>query len=375
MGLGLIAVYGGVAGVILAAWRQQRRRDRNLLETGRAPDLLLLYGVGILLLRAMTELVVPSWGQLALAWGLLGGLLVGLAMAAEPPQQAFPLSLISPSLWGGRALMVGGWLLAVMPLSAQALVINGMGLGLRLWRWQSRWQRQDFVAIWLLGLQSLWLAWRLLPIDLRLALLTPLTRWSGAEATPWALLGILGYPYVVLTVAVADWAYRRRHSALVTLADGLAGFLNGGLLLLSLWNGGLLVLHLIATTVTATIASGRRRTGHPSRQYLIHGLILFTLAATVEHTWPGITLGQRLALALGLMVGEGIVSVGPVTPWRRGANYGTLALAGLSYSLWGSLLLQPGTQPLETLPGVVIPMVLTGLASRGPAQSLRLFTG
>ncbi|HEY9762595.1 MAG TPA: hypothetical protein V6D07_08725 [Trichocoleus sp.] len=383
----LVAVYGGSAGSAVVTLYRQRQGQPRTGETARVSRLsllLVLFGLGLLLLRALSVLEGNDWGQLGLAFGLYGAPLVWLGQQAEaerlllpvPPNsgEAAPATssqnrpLARWGLWGGRALLWWGWLLAISEWPAQALGIGLLGLGLRLWllcRLERRW---DLLCTLAIALQVPFLLWEMLPAGLRTALVTPLARWTETTDMLDSLLGVSLLPYVVGLVVVADVFYRKNNRKLAQFSESSALVLGSILTTISLASAPLLVINLIASTVTALIATLRRQPLQRSRVYLVHALALMTVVVTIADRWPALSATGWTLVAFGLMAVDLLLSGNRRTLWQESAwDLGRL-LAGLAYLLLLTQLLERDFQSGLSLLGLSIPLVL--LLVRGYSTSV-----
>ena len=106
-----------------------------------------------------------------------------------------------PLAIAGVVLLLAGWFVSVTAQTPwQAIAVSGLGLWLLVARLWQRWQVQDLTAIFLVGLQLVWLLWRLIPPELRQNLITVANRIAGTTFMPWSLVGVVLFPYVVLTL-------------------------------------------------------------------------------------------------------------------------------------------------------------------------------
>lgn len=371
----LAAVYVGSLGSAVATLYGQRYRQHRAEEAtpmGRISRLIVLFGLGLLLLRALAVIEGNDWGQLGLAFGLYGAPLVWLGQKAEAEQltlaaqtDSAEAALALPNrplarwgLWGGRALLWWGWLLTFENYTAQALGVSILGLGLRLWQLRRLERRWDLLFAFAIALQLPFLLWELLPDGLRTALAMPLARLTETTDSLESLLGITLLPYVVGLVVLADYLYRRNNYKLAQFSEGIALVVSSVLTLISVASGPLLVINLIASTVTALIATLCRLPLQQWRVYSTHTLALITVVAIIADRWPNLSATQWMIVTFGLMAVELLFSGNRRTLWQKSAwNLGRL-LAGLAYLLLLGHLLVRDFQSGLSLLGLSIPLVL-----------------
>ncbi|NET30724.1 MAG: DUF2157 domain-containing protein, partial [Cyanothece sp. SIO1E1] len=248
--------------------------------------LILIYAVGILLVRAIFVDDV-NITQLGLALGICGWLLGWLAL-----QHATQNELTR--LWGslGWGFLLFGWLVTVLGRPWQAIAISGLSLWLFKCRLQRFWRRFDLAALFLVGLQMVWLGWRLLPPHIQQSAIATLTQITGAERYPTVLLGVVLFPYVIVMVGAADWLYRRSQATLARFSEGLALGLGVILTLVSMLNPTIRVLNLIPSTLTLWIVTQRQRPLRRKLVYLTHGTGLVALCASIDRLWSNLSLSH-----------------------------------------------------------------------------------
>ncbi|PSN11354.1 hypothetical protein C7271_24730, partial [filamentous cyanobacterium CCP5] len=387
-----VAIYGGVAGCGALLLRQGRTVERE----ANWPLLLINFGLGLLLLRGMTAVGWEAWGQLGLAFGIYGAVWVWLgqrvlssAVVSAPVEEDRPEAAESEAetgaaaaetkieinsariaLWSrrlGQGLLVWGWLMAVDGWPLQALLVSVLGLGLRIDRLQNplpkRPQRRNLLFAWAIALQFPFLIWRLLSPSLQSTLSAP-AGWLATAGDPDLLLGIYLYPYVVGLVAISDRYYRRSIPNVARFSEGLAVLMNALLTAISLWAPAVLVVNLIASTVTAFMATLRRPPAALWRIASTHGLALVTVLVTIDHRWPGLSSPRWMLIIFGLMAVNLLASHWLRAGWERSAWFYGLGLAGLAYAQLWDYLLSHDFQSGYSLLGLTIPLLLT-LLRRG----------
>ncbi len=263
----------------------------------------------LLLGRAVFAAGVPI-DRLGLAIGICGWLLCWLGR-----RDASRLG------WqrGGTGLLLAGWLIAVTVTPPwQAIAISGLSLWLlgdRLWR---SGQVQYLTAGWLVGLQTVWLLWRVIAPDWQQRLIATSVRFAGSEAMPIALMGLGFFPYLVLTVWLAFRLRRWQQPALAQQTELLALILGVALAAVSFGNGLTRSLNLALSTLTLiSVLRGRTRLELPL-VYLTHATGVAAIAALIHVCFPNLSLNLWAGLLLIGMVAEwGFSAILPSPPATR----------------------------------------------------------
>ncbi|NJM28333.1 MAG: DUF2157 domain-containing protein, partial [Pseudanabaena sp. RU_4_16] len=247
----LIAVYLGILGVAIATLIAQRQRrvrsslntegegaDSNSLGLGFRMDLIAGGSAIVLLVVRALGFADVRLNQLGLAFGLCGLIvyLVGslkqdssqdrdIQLNIESDSQAIAKSQANQTL--GIGLLVLGWLVCVgEPYPWQALIISCMALWLLSAKLLRSGTKPQLTAIFLLGLQTIWLCVQFIPENLRQSL----TDWASsitATSTGIPILGVFLFPYIWLTLWLASSLRSRhqsglaQHGEMLTLAYGL----------------------------------------------------------------------------------------------------------------------------------------------------------
>lgn len=392
-GVPTIAVYLGTIATALATVSPQKKKAvvnvESPLPSNLPPFNLLLfsYALAILCGRAIFGIGVPI-AQLGLAIAIAGWIIlesdltkdfnpVREPMRPVPPQaqgDILPREVITrpPQLFGylGGWLMFAGWLVSVGEQPWQAIAISALALwwlGRRLPRF---FHLFDTVAIFTITLQGYWLIRDIIPPTVRSSAIATGAQLAQAQQSPWALLGLTFFPYLLFVVWLTDWLYRRTPAQLEQGAKASArvgdvwalGF-GVFLTLLSVPVSSMRSLNLLASTLTLAVVTDRRlswRTqgttparplrpgefrpfdflvylshisgvlalfsfvhwGFPRLPIFLWGLIVLALALA---EWAiSLTLELRPDLALNLRISAWIESCWPIG----------LGLASLSYAFW-----------------------------------------
>ncbi|NJM75366.1 MAG: hypothetical protein HC852_05765 [Acaryochloridaceae cyanobacterium RU_4_10] len=191
----LMATYAGCIGTSLVLFQQDRRSPSSAEPDLTQPwwvrfvqsDIVLPFAVLLLLFRAGVVAAVPLQ-QLGLALGICGWLLCWLSRKDRAKQTWYGI---------GVGLLIVGWFAGIAAEPPwQALLVSGLGLWLlgdRLFRYR---QPREVVGIVLLGLASVGLLVRIIPLEMRNAVIAMCTAGFGPLGMPDALWGVGLYPYL-----------------------------------------------------------------------------------------------------------------------------------------------------------------------------------
>ena len=386
----LIAVYLAVIGTtIITVWQtlQSDRREvaksqakRNLAQLSwgkNTPSAVIVYALMLVLLRAIFGVGV-NVTQLGLAVGICGWLIVWLSQRQETREEeenSTPSPMpIFPSQAIGAVLLLLGWYLTYESNPLQAIAVSGLGL----WIFNSRLYlyslKRDLTAFFVIGLQSVFLAWRLLPVEFQSSIITTATQFTNAQNYPQALLSVALFPYIIFMVAFTDKLYGKNKPALASFGEILTLILGLVLTTIAAVNPTLLSLNLLLSTITLAIVTHRhfhKISSSPFQLnllYLTHISATLTLFSWINLFFPSLSPEVWAVVCLVLMVAEWLFSVGDGV-WRRSAWHIGLALASLSYVLlwinaaqaWNGINLNQASWGLTWL---VTPVTLTVISSR-----------
>jgi hypothetical protein len=363
----LIAVYLGLLFTTFIVHKHFAQRGGKI---SWKPIAIIGFAIAVLLVRAIFVVGVEV-AQLGLALGICGWLVVSLDSSCLPPvlpATEYPGAGKMPTpqeislLPVAGCLLFLGWWVAVADVPWQAFAVSGLGLwffGRLLLRF---WRRSDLGMIFAIGLQMLWLGWRLVPLTIQKGAIALLTTLTNSQDTPWALLGVAVFPYVVLIVAIADWLYRRQKPQLAEFAEGFALCLGCVLTSISAINPLLRTLNLLASTITLYGVTQRpnyhRNTA--TWAYITHICGVVTCICATSYIVPNLSANMWAMILLAMMVAEWGFSLGGWTVWHRSAWHIGLALAALCYVLLWSQM--PGNPVFVSL-WLVAPASLTVVAA------------
>ncbi|MGB6016021.1 MAG: hypothetical protein WBG32_14925 [Nodosilinea sp.] len=383
----ILAVYAGVLASAAATVYDQRRREAS--PGLRWPTIAITAALGLLLARGLTTLMSDQFGQLGLAFGLYGATWVWLGQrrlrpkpqpAENSEEPATPESAGDSrsdpygnrtSRWGialGRGLLWWGWLIAIADWLAPAFGISVLGLALRIQALRKLGKRRDLLVAYAIAVQLAFVGWELIPLALRQAIMVPLVGWIGPNSSLNALLGISLFPYVVGMVALSDWYRRQDQPKLGRFSDGLAIGSNVILTGLSLLSAPVLVVNLVASTLTALVVTLRRPLAR-WRIVVTYGLALVSTLVAIGNYWPALSLDRWLVVIVALATAALLLSKALPGLWGSSAWLYGVGLAAMTYALLWGYLIDDGFGFGLSWVGLVIPVVLA-LIGRHPASVL-----
>ncbi|MEI1374766.1 DUF2157 domain-containing protein [Nostoc sp. UHCC 0926] len=311
------------------------------------PAAVIIYALIVLLVRAIFVAGV-NVTQLGLAIGICGWLVTWLAQrAGEAGEQGsrgaggaeevtvifspFPSSLLLWEKLGGILLFLG-WLVSVVNYPWQAIAVSGLGLwfvGSCLRRYSLK---TDLAAVFVIGLQTIWLFWRLIPNNLQQWAIATGTQLTNSQNQPWALLGVALFPYVILMVALTDSLYRIEKRELAKFGELLTLLLGTFLTTIAIVNPTLRSLNLLFSTITLTFVTQRRSPSSFALVYLTHIIGVLTFCSTINWLFPTLSHQAWASILLALMVAEWRFSLSQGL-WQHSAWDIGLGLAAASFFL------------------------------------------
>lgn len=427
----LIAVYLGIFGVAIATLiaQRQRRARSNLhsnseAESESAESNSLGFGFRIDLIAggsAIILLVVRALGfadvrlnQLGLAFGLCGLIVYlvgsfnqGSRQASDSQSNSTSIDRSQSNQTLGIGLLVFGWLVCVGETYPwQALIISCIALWLLSAKLLRSGTKPQLTAIFILGLQTIWLCIPFIPTNVRQSL----TNWAvsiTATSTGEPILGLLLFPYIWLTLWLANSLRSRRQSDLAKHGEVLSlvfGFL---LTLISAFSPFTRMLNLLLSAGTLLVLERQRgRNGETATGliYLTHITGLVAIASAINYYFPNLAFTTWLGIIMATMLlewaavfylghrqkqrsreqatGTAISSTSAIlrtTRWAESSWHVGLCLAGLSYAMllrWINPVLSNGLDIPSSwsLLWLVTPVALTGLGSRRYLSQSRLAT-
>jgi hypothetical protein len=314
--------------------------------------IVVIYLLTLLFGRAIFVVNVDI-SQLGLALGIFAGFLY-----------------ISSSLILHRSsyfILLFGWLVTVYIQPWQAFLVSGIGIGIFSHHLLKYWRERDLAAIFGFGLSMVALVGRLIPPELRKTAINVGVEISSSQDSPWALLSLTWFPYLIFMVIVTDWIYHRPQRKIALFGDKLS--LGFGIFLtsLALSNPALRSLNLLASTITLAVVISRRQPLKPIVVLATHILGLVTFANLVYWQFPNLTLDFWIIILLGLMVGEFLFfTLNPSADITIRQNFFDIGivLAALSYSLFLVNLPYFMPESLTIVWWLITPLSLTVVATQ-----------
>ncbi|MBU7583177.1 MAG: DUF2157 domain-containing protein [Nostoc sp. TH1S01] len=387
----LIAVYAAMIGTTLLTiyyiHRQQRNTGKNQLSLFAT---VIVYSLILLLSRAIFVAGV-NVTQLGLAIGICGWLITWLvqqqgvegerftetsshsALSTQHSALSTQHSALHP-VWEilGSLLLFLGWAVAVADYPGQALAVSGLAL----WYVSQRLQRYslnvDLAVLFVVGLQSIWQGWRIVPPGTRQSIIAIATNLTQAQNEPWALLSVALFPYLIFMVWLCDRLRHAEKRDLANFGEALAVMFGSFLTVIATINPTLRSLNLVFSTITLAVVSKRRSPSSTPLIYLTHFIGILALFSVIDLLLPSLPNYLWAGVVLGVMVAEWGFSLGSGV-WQRSAWNIGLGLSLVSFILlwvnlvssWDSATL---TQEYWGVMWLVTPLSLTILAIRTTAQ-------
>lgn len=274
----------------------------SILPNAPTGSSIVIYALIVLLARGIFIFGLPI-EQLGLAIAICGWL---LARLGKPPErEAVSSSSFGSQVWDGigGGLLLIGWLVCIKEsFPFQATMVSGLALSFFAQRLEYFSLRRDLAAIFLIGLQSLFLLWRLIPSQLQeiaIAVFTQLTHSSSNAFASFAL-----FPYVIIWVGLTDWLYRREKFRLARFGEWLTLMLGVTLTVISTFSPTTQSLNLLLSTITLAIVNSRRLPVRVSLVYLTHITGLLTVFSIIYDWFPHLSQVTWATILLILMVAE-----------------------------------------------------------------------
>lgn len=459
----VVAVYIGTIETALVSFLQYRQLSKSAvnqtqinLKSPNFPGVaIIIYALLMLLLRGIFAAGLTI-GELGLAVGICGWLLAWLPQqenrektlvsniknttnSGNLPTYRSSLTAVVPngvaagnisdrfSVWEsiGGVLILIGWLVSLKTNPAQAIAVSGIGLWFCASRLLRFWLQIDLLGIFIIGLQTIWLSWRLIPIEIQKNIIATATQITATENIPIALLSLALFPYILFMLWLTNWLHDRHQSQLAKFGEILTLLLGLNLTVLSLFSPIVRSINLAASTIILILATQRywklekspnllASANQTARNYQyqnqsfnnqssIPDLIFFvyltqitavlTIISIIDWYLPKLVLGVWAAILLFIMVVEWLLLIinfsSPIGVYRESNQHENsiinrdiltrtirksswhlgLALAGLSYwLLWqnyeiSNLEITIINRSAWGLLWLIVPISLTGIAS------------
>ncbi|MBD2364078.1 DUF2157 domain-containing protein [Anabaena minutissima FACHB-250] len=386
----LTAIYVAMVGTTILTLYQHRRQPPtppeaqppglgiNLYASVIIYALLLLLGRGIFVARVDVT-------QLGLAIGICGWLGTWLAQqgsrgagteGSEGARENNAPVLQADVLWErlGGILLFLGWLVAVFNYPAQAIAVSGLALWavtVRLHRYNLQ---IDLLLFFVIGLQAIWLGWRLVPSGLQQLAISVGTQLTQSQNEPWALLSVVLFPYLVFMVVVTEILHQARKRETAQFGEFITLLFGACLTAIATVNPTLRSLNFLCSTITLAVVSKRRSPLPIPLVYLTHTMGVLTFCSVIDWLLPNLAFHLWASILLVLMLGEWGFSLsdrglGQNELWRRSAWHMGFALAAVSFlllwtnaeSAWTGVI---NSQDYWGVIWLTTPIALTVLASR-----------
>ncbi|AUB34354.1 protein of unknown function DUF2157 [Nostoc flagelliforme CCNUN1] len=370
-------------------------RQRQRLSISLSAS-VIIYALIVLLVRAIFVAKVDVT-QLGLAIGICGWLVTwlaqqgraggrgqgetiqndarGLANAAltkfkiqnySPSSPPFPSSLLLWERLGGILLFLG-WLVSVVNYPMSAIAVSALGLwfvGSRLRQYSFK---VDFAAVFVIGLQMIWLGWRLVPDSLQKLAIATGTQLTNSQNEPWALLSVALFPYIILMVALTDRLHRSQKRELAKFGELLTLLFGAFLTTIAIINPALRSLNLLFSTITLAFVTQRRSPSSLPLIYLTHIIGVLTFCFTINWLLPTLSQPAWASILLALMVAEWVFSLTEGLWQRSGWDIGLGLAAASFFLLWmnaeSSWYGIADSQANWGVLWLVTPIALTGVAN------------
>ncbi|ALF54489.1 hypothetical protein ACX27_19210 [Nostoc piscinale CENA21] len=391
----LIAVYAAMIGTTLLTIyyirRQQRHTGENQLSLFAT---VIVYSLIILLSRAIFVAGV-NVTQLGLAIGICGWLITWLVQQGEmrgegrqgrqggqgsnyvssplsppstpsPPSPSFPWEIL------GSLLLFLGWAVAVIDYPGQALAVSGLALGYVSQRLQRYSLKFDLAVLFLVGLQSIWQGWRVVPLETRKSIIAIAANLTQAQNEPWALLSLALFPYLIFMVWFCDRLRHTEKRDLANYGEAIAVMFGSFLTVISTINPTLRSLNLVLSTITLAVVTKRRSPSSTPLIYLTHFIGLLALFSVIDWFFPNLPTYLWATVISVVMVAEWGFSLGGNGGWQSSAWHFGLVLSIVSFSLFFDATVN---QKYWGVIWLITPLSLTFLASRttGKHRTIRAF--
>lgn len=337
----------------------------------------LIYGLTILLIRAIFVVHLPVQ-QLGLAIGICGWLL-------QSNHEGVASTSAISKVWEavGITFLVLGWLFSAgEEVPWQATVVSFLALQFFGQRLRRDWTRLDLLAIYLIGLQGVFLIERLIPLSARQNILDFWFSFTQTQNYPYSIYSLVLFPYLLIFVLITDWLSRQYKPLLSSFGEQLCLILGIAMTAISLFNLTARSLNLFVCTILLVYISSRRNPIRFFPIYFTHIVGLLTIFSTLDWRFSSLNQVAWIKILLGLMVVEWAVSslrkfrsnLTVIQVWCRSCWHIGFFFAFLSYILlWQQVELFLRTQESHTeeLWWLLVPLTLTGVASRSRGKRRR----
>lgn len=255
----------------------------------------------------------------------------------------------------------------------QTTVINGLAIHLFTQRLCLYWRKKDLTAIFVIGLQSLFIAKELIPDLIRSRAIALAVEISNTQYLPESVFSVTLFPYLILFIWISSWLYRREKPQLAFYGEILTLLLGIVLTSLSLYNPTWRSLNWGLSTITLSYVAWIRQPTRVTLIYLAHCLGLLAITSTISLLPLNLSQIAWGTIILIMAIVEWLVIFQRSRPklnrqyrrtWYDSCWYLGLLLAAISYSLFLAEIKQNPTSIifLGSLSWLGIPAMLTIVA-------------
>ncbi|NJO97767.1 MAG: hypothetical protein HC764_18675 [Pleurocapsa sp. CRU_1_2] len=364
-----VAIYGGMG---LIAWTHYR-----LLSGRKYPVVSLLFVLAAWSLLLGRRLISATYSlpNYSLAIAIFAWLVATIYLSQARKTKVIALKRKSTAITNAflgkvarvfcTILFIFSWLVSIRagllnsPLYFwQTVGISALAIHLFSQHLTLYWRKSDLTALFVIGLQTLYICKELIPNSIRNQALDFSVAVSQRSYFPESVFGVTLFPYVMLFVLIASWLYKQKKTQLALYSEDLTLILGIVLTSLSLVNPTWRSLNLLLSTLTLSYIVRIRQPMRNSLVYCTHLLGLITLVNAIAVIDPNLDLAGWGSICLGLMIIEwsfylrqiGYKRSKVATPIKQSCWYFGLLLSAVSYtyfvavnSAWGLLWL---TAPL-----------------------------
>lgn len=306
----LVAIYVGIVAISIIYSKfllpQEQYSLPNLLFLLAAWSLLLFRGI---LTRLTEQNLIYDHGLAIALWGWLLGTIYLNQAKRQPGKEENATNnffqLISIillclawiiSIWGG--------MLQSELFFWQTVGISALAIHLFSQKLTHNWRKRDLTAIFLIGLQTLYISKELIPDNFRTTALNLSIAISKTEYFPESVFSVTLFPYVILFIWIATWLYRRQQRELAIYGEFLTLILGILLTYLSLSNPTWRSLNLLLSTLTLGYVAWIRQPKRIELIYLTHLLGLITIMNGISVIFPNLNPGVWASILVCFMAGE-----------------------------------------------------------------------
>ncbi len=255
----------------------------------------------------------------------------------------------------------------------QTTAINGLVIHLFSQRLRLYWRKRDLTAIFVIGLQSLFVAKELIPDVIRSRGIALAIEISNTKYLPESVFSVTLFPYLILFIWLSTWLYRREKPQLALYGEVLTLILGIALTSLSLYNPTWRSLNWGLSTLTLSYVAFIRQPTRVTLIYLAHFLGLLTIISTLSLLPLNLSHIAYSTIILITAIAEWLVIFRRSRPklsyrywrtWYDSCWYLGLLLAAVSYVLFLAEIEQNSTLVifLWSLSWLAIPGMLTIVA-------------